>query len=371
MAHAQESAGEGTRHTTLSERRTGRPERLPGTGTGDRWVFGFPGQARAEVHTLGARLHSLLLPDRWGNFADVVLGARDAEQVRGPASYFGATVGRYANRVADGRLPVDDVIHQLDTQTTGHALHGGPEGFDQRLWRCEPFHSADRTGVRLHLHSPHGDQGFPGALDARVTYTLDRDGDLTLAYQAVADAPTVVNLTNHAYWNLEGEGAGDVLAHDLQLDASLYTPVDADLIPRGAHRSVIGSPFDLRRPRRLSDVLTGADAQLALAGGGFDHNWVLDGGRRAVPRKVAVLYAPVSGRRLDVHTTEPGIQVYTANGFAGEVTGKRGHPYRAYAGVALETQHFPDSPNRPDFPSALLRPGEVYGSVTVLRFSTR
>nr|WP_245240020.1 aldose epimerase family protein [Streptomyces erythrochromogenes] len=225
----------------------------------------------------------------------MVLAARDPAAFEGSARYFGATVGRYANRIARGRLVLDGVTYRLATQENGHTLHGGPDGFDQRVWRCEPFHSAHRTGVRLFLHSPHGEQGFPGALNVRVTYTLDQDDNLTLAYQAVADAPTIVNLTNHAHWNLEGEGRGNVLSHHLQIEARLYTPVDAELIPDGPHRSVSGTPFDLRRHRRLSDILTRTDEQLALGGGGFDHNWVLDGARRARPRRAAVLYAPASG----------------------------------------------------------------------------
>ncbi|WP_328738722.1 galactose mutarotase [Streptomyces erythrochromogenes] len=339
-------------------------------GTEERWRFGFPGRARAEVHTRGARLRSLILPDRWGHTADVVLAARDPAAFEGSARYFGATVGRYANRIARGRLVLDGVTYRLATQENGHTLHGGPDGFDQCVWRCEPFHSAHRTGVRLFLHSPHGDQGFPGALNVRVTYTLDQDDNLTLAYQAVADAPTIVNLTNHAHGNLEGEGRGNVLSHHLQIEARLYTPVDAELIPDGPHRSVSGTPFDLRRHRRLSDILTRTDEQLALGGSGFDHNWVLDGARRARPRKAAVLYAPASGRRMDVRTTEPGIQVYTAQGLTGDITGKGGSSYRAYAGVALETQHFPDSPNRPEYPTVLLRPGELYRSTTIHSFTT-
>lgn len=348
---------------------TGRPHRLPDIGTGDRWVFGFPGQARAEVHTLGARLHSLLLPDRHGEFGDVVLAGGSPEEVRGAASYFGATVGRYANRIAGGRLVVDGVVRQLDTQDTGHTLHGGPDGFDRRVWRAEPVHTHGRTGVRLFLRSPDGDQGFPGALDVRVTCTLDRNNALTLEYQAVSDAATVVNLTNHTYWNLEGEGSGDVLAHRLRIPASRYTAVDAALIPDGPHRSVDGTPFDLRQSRSLGGVFAHEDEQLRLGGGGFDHNWVLADGPSADTRSAAVLYAPASGRRLEVHTTEPGIQVYTGNLLAGEITGKSGRPYGAHAGVALETQHFPDSPNRADDPSTLVRPGEVYRSTTVLSFS--
>ncbi|WP_330261040.1 aldose epimerase family protein [Streptomyces sp. NBC_00539] len=374
MDHAYESVrqdAEGAEpRPTVGCPPTVHPLRLDDEGPGERWRFGFPGRACAEVHTRGARLHSLTLPDRWGHIADVVLAARDPGARAGSARYFGATVGRCANRIARGRLVVDGVTHRLATQETGHTLHGGPDGFDQRVWRCEPFHSAHRTGLRLFLHSPDGDQGFPGALDVRVTYTLDRGDNLTLSYQAVADAPTIVNLTNHAYWNLEGEGCGDVLAHHLQVEAPLYTPVDAELIPDGPHRSVRGTPFDLRRPRRLSDVLTHADEQLALAGGGFDHNWVLGGARRLRPRKAAVLYAPASGRRMDVRTTEPGLQVHTAQGLTGDITGKGGKPYQAYAGVALETQHFPNSPNRPDYPTVLLRPGEPYRSSTIHSFTT-
>ncbi|MFZ3468705.1 aldose epimerase family protein [Streptomyces sp. 4.24] len=371
MEHAYESVDQAAEPgPTAACPRTARPLRLDDGGAGERWRFGFPGRARAEVHTRGARLRSLILPDRWGHTTDVVLAPRDPADCEGSARYFGATVGRYANRIARGGIVVDGVAHQLATQETGHTLHGGPDGFDQRLWRCEPFHSAHRTGVRLFLHSPDGDQGFPGALNVRLTYTLDRDDNLTMSYQAVADAPTIVNLTNHAYWNLEGEGRGNVLAHHLQVAAPLYTPVDAELIPDGPHRPVSDTPFDLRRHRRLSDVLTHTEAQLALAGGGFDHNWVLDGARRASPRQAAVLYAPASGRRMEVRTTEPGIQVYTAQGLTGDITGKAGKPYHAYAGVALETQHFPDSPNRADYPTVVLGPGELYRSTTIHSFTT-
>ncbi|MCX5583156.1 aldose epimerase family protein [Streptomyces erythrochromogenes] len=339
-------------------------------GTEERWRFGFPGRARAEVHTRGARLRSLILPDRWGHTADVVLAARDPAAFEGSARYFGATVGRYANRIARGRLVLDGVTYRLATQENGHTLHGGPDGFDQRVWRCEPFHSAHRTGVRLFLHSPHGEQGFPGALNVRVTYTLDQDDNLTLAYQAVADAPTIVNLTNHAHWNLEGEGRGNVLSHHLQIEARLYTPVDAELIPDGPHRSVSGTPFDLRRHRRLSDILTRTDEQLALGGGGFDHNWVLDGRPASPSSQGRRVVRPRIRPRMDVRTTEPGIQVYTAQGLTGDITGKGGSSYRAYAGVALETQHFPDSPNRPEYPTVLLRPGELYRSTTIHSFTT-
>jgi aldose 1-epimerase len=321
----------------------------------------------AEVDTLGARLHGLSVPDRWGHSADVVLAPGDSASARGPV--FGATVGRCASRVPAGRLLLKDVTHQLDTQEDGHTTDGGPHGFDRRLWHCRPFHSANRTGVRLFLHSPDGDQGFPGALDAQVTYTLDRDDNLTLSYQAVTDAPTAVDLANHIHWNLEGHSRGNVLAHHLRIDAPLYVPLDGALLPAGPRRPVNDSPFDLRRARRLSDSLTWADPQLSLVAGGFDHDWILYGSAgRARLRRAAVLDAPVSGRRLEVRTTEPGLRVRTGHGLSGDVIGKSGRPYRAYAGVVLQPHRPPASPGGTGGSDLLLRPGEVYRSTTVFSF---
>lgn len=359
----------GSRPVRTAPAGAGRPVRTADRAAGERWRFGFPGGISAEVRTLGARLHSLVVPDRWGHGADVVLAARDSEAIRGPARCFGATVGRCAGRIAQGRLAIGDTVHQLDTQEDGHTANGGPHGFDGRAWRCEPFHSAHRTGVRLFLHSPDGDQGFPGALDAQVTYTLDRDDNLTLSYQAVADAPTAVDLANHVYWNLEGQGRGNVLAHHLRVDASQYVPLAAGRLPLGSYRSVNASPFDLRRARRLSDVLTSADPQLALAAGGIDHDWVLHGNAgRDRPRRAALLYAPLSGRCLEVYTTEPALRVRTAHGLSAAVIGKSGRPYRAHAGVVLQPRRLPVPPDGAVDAYALLRPGEVYRSTTVFGF---
>ncbi|MFD8597188.1 aldose epimerase family protein [Kitasatospora sp. NPDC059646] len=331
-----------------------------------RWTFGAPGGVTAEVLSLGARLAALHAPDRDGHRANVVLGTDRVTDLLGDAAYFGATVGRYANRIARGALPLDGAVHRLATQDTGHTLHGGPDGYATRLWEGTPVRQDRRVGVRLRLHSPDGDQGFPGALDAEVTYLLDAAGELTVDYRAVTDAPTVVNLTNHAYFNLAGEGSGTVLDHLLRVEAAGYLPVDEDLIPHGPVEPVAGTPFDLRRTRTVADRLTDRHPQLRLAGGGFDHNWVLDG---TGLRTAAVLIDPAGGRRLECRTTEPGLQVYTGNYFDGAVTGRSGRPYRAHAGIALETQHFPDSPNRPEYPCTVLRPGEEYRSTTVYRFT--
>ncbi|MEU7016063.1 aldose epimerase family protein [Streptomyces sp. NPDC046385] len=343
----------------------GPPVCHPGAESGQRWTFGFTDGLTAEVHTRGARLHGLWVPDRHGTPADVVLAPRDPAQTGTAARYFGATVGRYANRIARGRFSLDGTPYQLTTQENGHCLHGGTDGFDTRLWEAESVHTPEWTGVLLHLRSPDGDQGFPGNLDVTVSCLIGRDDELSFSYAAVTDAATPVNLTNHAYFNLEGEGAGDVLDHELTVDATHYTPVDGDLIPRGDHRPVSGTAFDLRRPLRIAE----AQARPGV-GGGYDHNFVLRPHLDEPLRRAAVLHAPATGRRMEVLTTEPGLQVYTAGQFDGSVLGKSGTRYRKGAGIALETQHFPDSPNRPGDPSPVLRPGQEYRSRTVLRFRT-
>ncbi|MFH8384357.1 aldose epimerase family protein [Kitasatospora sp. NPDC018058] len=331
-----------------------------------RWTVGSPEGVTAEVLSLGARLQALHAPDRHGRLANVVLGCDDVDDLLGGAAYFGATVGRYANRIAGGVLPVAGTTHRLPTQAAGHTLHGGPDGFATRVWDGVPVREGRRAGVRLRLHSPDGDQGFPGALTVEVTYLLDPAGALWIGYRATTDAPTVVNLTNHAYFNLVGEGGGTVLDHLLRVDAPGYLPVDAELIPIGPVARVAGTPFDLREATVIGERVADADPQIRRAGAGFDHNWVLAGNGF---RRAAVLSHPASGRRVECLTTEPGLQVYTGNHFDGSLTGRSGRPYRAYAGVALETQHFPDSPNRPEYPSTVLRPGEQYRSTTVYCFS--
>ncbi|MFF4092161.1 aldose epimerase family protein [Streptomyces nigra] len=310
-----------------------------------RWTLERAG-VRVRVLSYGGIVQSLEVPDRDGRTADVVLGFADLDgYVTHPGPYLGALIGRYANRIAGGRFPLDGVTYALDPNTPPNSLHGGARGFDKRVWDVTPV----EHGLRLTRVSPHGEEGFPGRLEVTATYTLEDGGALRFVYEAVTDAPTVVNLTNHSYFNLAGAGSGDAGGHELRLDASRFTPVDADLIPTGVLEDVTGTRFDFRQARKV--------------GSGYDHNFALDKGVTKDAREVAELYDPSSGRVLRVSTTEPGLQLYTADQIE--------EPFSPGDGVALETQHFPDSPNRPDFPSTVLRPGEVYRSETVYAFSAR
>ncbi|MCX5213941.1 galactose mutarotase [Kitasatospora sp. NBC_00240] len=328
----------------------------------ERWTL-RAGPYEVSVLTLGATLHTLRAPDRAGATAQLLLSSEDLAQVLGPARHYGATVGRYANRIAGSRVTIDGVDHPLMPTGNGVTLHGGPDGFANRMWQAQEI----PDGVRLHLHSPDGDQGFPGGLDVQVSYTLSGAGELTIAYHATSTHPTVVNLTNHAYVNLSGEGSGDVLGHLLTIDADAYTPVDERQIPYGPYEPVAGTPFDFTGARPVGKSIHDEHPQLT-GPGGYDHNWVLrERPADGTPARAALLEDPASGRTLEVLTTEPGLQVYTANGFTGAVTGAAGVPYGPYSGIALETQHHPDSPHRPEYPSTELRPGQEFRSTTVLR----
>ncbi|MYR47482.1 aldose epimerase family protein [Streptomyces sp. SID5910] len=308
-----------------------------------RWTLERAG-VRVRILTYGGIVQSAEVPDRDGRTADVVLGFAELDgYVAHPEPYFGALVGRYANRIAGGRFPLDGRTYALALNNGPNSLHGGERGFDKRVWDAEPV----AHGVRLSRVSPHGEEGFPGRVEISATYTLDASGALRIAYEAVSDAPTVLNPTNHSYFNLSG--SGHTGGHELRIAASRITPVDADLIPQGAPAEVAGTRFDFREARKV--------------GAGYDHNFVLDKGVTDGAVPVAELYDPVSGRALSVATTEPGLQVYTADHL--------GEPFAPGDGIALETQHFPDSPNRPDFPSTVLRPGEVFRSETVYGFSAR
>ncbi|SER88655.1 aldose 1-epimerase [Streptomyces sp. yr375] len=310
-----------------------------------RWTLERAG-TRVRVLSYGGIVQSVEVPDRDGHAANVVLGFADlAGYLAHPEPYLGALVGRYANRIAHARFPLDGVTYALEPNNAPNSLHGGGRGFDKRVWDVAPV----AHGLRLSRVAAHGEEGFPGRLEVSATYTLDASGALRLAYEAVTDAPTVVNLTNHSYFNLGGPGSGAASGHELRLAAGRYTPVDADLIPAGGPAAVDGTRFDFRTARKI--------------GVEYDHNFVLDKGVGGAPEEVAELHDPATGRVLTVATTEPGIQVYTADHL--------GEPFVPCEGVALETQHFPDSPNRPDFPSTVLRPGEVYRSETVYGFSVR
>ncbi|WNZ11839.1 aldose epimerase family protein [Streptomyces sp. 11x1] len=313
-----------------------------------RWTL-ERGGTRVRVLTYGGIVQSVEIPDRDGRTADVVLGFAGIDgYLRHQGPFFGALIGRYANRIAGGRFTLDGRTYELVRNNPPNSLHGGPLGFDKRVWEAEGV--AGGAGVRLSRVSPDGEEGFPGRLEVSATYTLAEDGRaLRIAYEAVTDAPTVVNLTNHSYWNLAGATSGPAGGHELRIDASRVTPVDADLIPAGEPTDVEGTRFDFRVARKV--------------GSGYDHNFVLDKGVTEGAEPVAELWEPGSGRVLGVATTEPGMQLYTADRLEG--------PFGPGDGIALETQHFPDSPNRPRFPSTELRPGGVHRSETVYGFGVR
>ncbi|MDQ0798046.1 aldose epimerase family protein [Streptomyces sp. B1I3] len=328
------------------------------------WTLDSGAGVRAEILTYGASVHRLIVPDTTGATASVVRSLATVDDYTAKHPYFGAVVGRYANRIAHGRFTLDGVTHHIPANDRGHALHGGPEGFHTKVWDATADTTGDTACLRLTLHSPDGDMGFPGALDCTVTYTLDTAGTLAVDYASVTDRPTVVNLTNHAYFDLAGHG--DILGHRLEVDADTYLPVDGDGIPQGAPAEVRGTPFDLTVPRVLGERL-GHDHEQLRDAGGFDHSWVLRGNGAGV-RRAARLTAPDARRVLEVWTTEPGIQVYTANQLDGAFTDTTGRRHERHGAVCLETQRLPDSPNRPDFPTAVLLPGDIARSRTELRF---
>jgi aldose 1-epimerase len=369
----------------------------------ERYTLINRGGTCVRVLTYGGILQSFEVPDRHGRSANIVLGFADLAGYLSEHPYFGATVGRYGNRIAGAAFDLDGQTYRLAANNGPNSLHGGLRGFDKRVWRATPVTpgaaagtgnggaGGDGAGVRLSYVSPDGEEGFPGTLRATVTYTLTDRDELRIDYHATTDRPTVVNLTNHSYFNLAGEGSGDVHGHRLQIAADAYLPTDATQIPTGRTAQVEGTPFDFTRPRLVGERIRSAHPQMVTARG-YDHTFVLDkadrpaAGRPTVNPPIsdrpttdrptaegaafaAELTDPGSGRVMRVHTTEPGIQLYTANHLGGDLVGAGGRTYRQGAGLCLETQHFPDSPNRPDFPSTVLRPGEEYASTTVYALS--
>ncbi|XHM67168.1 aldose epimerase family protein [Streptomyces nigra] len=326
------------------------------------------GGTRMKVLSYGGVVQSLEVPDRRGRLANVSLGFRSLDDYVASSPYFGALIGRYGNRIGKGRFTLDGRTYQVDVNDGENSLHGGAQGFDKRVWDVEPFTKGADVGLHLHLRSRDGEMGYPGTLRVKVTYTLTRYGDWRIDYAATTDKPTVVNLTSHVYWNLAGEGSGSIEGHRLKIDGSRYTPVDAGLIPTGEQARVAGTPFDFRRAKTVGEDLREAHQQL-LYGQGFDHNWVLDKGISPRPEWAATLQDPSSGRTLRIATTEPGLQFYSGNFLDGTLVGTGGRVYRQGDGLCLETQHFPDSPNRPSFPSTVLRPGQTYRSTTVHSFT--
>ncbi len=321
----------------------------------------------ASITNYGAILVSLKVPDRNGNLADVVLGFDSLDGYLGEHPYFGAVIGRYGNRIAGGRFVLDGVEYKLARNNGENHLHGGVRGFDKAVWSVKKPRADGDAGVELTYLSEDGEEGYPGSLTATVRYTLTGDNELRLDYEATASKPTVVNLTNHSYFNLAGAGNGDILAHRVRINADNFTPVDQGLIPTGELRPVTGTPFDFRQPHAIGERIGGKDQQLVF-GKGYDHNFVLNGSAGSL-RSAARVTEPGSGRVVEVLTTEPGVQFYTGNFLDGTIRGKGGAAYGHRYGFCLETQHFPDSPNQPQFPSVVLRPGAKYQSTTVYKFS--
>jgi aldose 1-epimerase len=351
-----------------------KSERFGTTPSGvaiERYALANSRGIEVSVLTYGATLQAILVPDRNGKLANIALGFASIDEYLGPDShYLGATVGRYANRIAGGTFLLDGKAHVLTQNDGRNHLHGGRNGFNRKVWRAGPMsNEIGAAAVTLSCWSPHREEGYPGSLSVEVEYVLTDANLLRISYRARSDRATIVNLTNHALFNLAGEGSGDILDHELRIPAGRYTPVGDDLIPTGELADVGGTPLDFRHSMSIGERIHDPFAQLVLAGG-YDHNYALEPSSPGSLHLAAVLAETRSGRVLTLRTSEPGLQLYTGNQLDGRLTGGGGGRYPRFAGVALETQHFPDSPNQPHFPSTVLRPGVVYETTTELAFST-
>jgi aldose 1-epimerase len=318
--------------------------------------------------TYGAIIQAIRVPDKTGHLADVTLGYDSLSGYLTASPYFGAVVGRYANRIARGRFALEGRTYRLATNNGPNHLHGGLKGFDKVVWGAQPFQRGDSAGVEFEHTSPDGDEGYPGTVRVSVSYTLTPSNELVVEYRAVTDRPTPLNLSQHSYFNLGGEGSGDILGHILTINADRYTPVDSTLIPTGEIVSVQHTPFDFRKATSVGARIDQKNQQLEY-GKGYDHNFVLNREGPGLVHAVRVL-EPGTGRTLDISTTEPGLQFYSGNFLDGTITGKAGHVYQHRSAIVLETQHFPDSPNHPNFPSTILQPGKEYRSKTVFGFGS-
>jgi aldose 1-epimerase len=319
---------------------------------------------RARITNYGAILVSLEVPDRHGKLDDITLGFESLDKYIEQKVYFGATIGRYANRIGNARFVLDGVEYKLAANNGPNHLHGGLKGFDKVVWKpVEVTGGEDRAWVKLTYLSKDGEEGYPGNLQCTVTYTLTNDDELRLDYEAQTDKKTVLNLTNHTYWNLAGQGVGDILRHELTLEATRFTIVDKTLIPVGITASAMDTPLDFLAPRNIG-------ARIRQLNNGYDHNFVING-KLGVMKPCARVYESTSGRIMEIVTTEPGVQLYTGNFLNDSIIGKGGKVYSKHTGFCLETQHYPDSPNKPSFPSTVLEPGQKFASTTVHKFSAK
>jgi aldose 1-epimerase len=321
----------------------------------------------ARICNYGGIVVSMRVPDRSGNFDDVVLGFDNLDSYIKGSPYFGALVGRYGNRIAKGKFSLDGVAHTLAVNNGPNALHGGIKGFDKVVWQAKPIASSQGPGLELTYVSKDGEEGFPGTLTVTAVYTLTADNALRLDFTATTDKDTIVNLTHHSYFNLAGKG--DVLAYEVYINADGFTPVDSTLIPTGELKPVAGTPFDFRQPTAIGARINQSDEQLKF-GNGYDHNWVMNKAPGQL-EVIARVTEPTTGRVLEVLSTEPGMQFYTGNFLDGSLTGKGGRVYQFRNAFCMEPQHYPNSPNQPNFPSVVLKPGQVYKNTIMYRFSTK
>jgi aldose 1-epimerase len=324
---------------------------------------------KVAITNYGGIVVSIEVPDRSGKPGDVVLGFDSLDGYLGKHPYFGAIVGRYANRIAKARFTLDGKEYKLAANDGENALHGGLRGFDKVVWQANEFAEMGRRGIVLTYLSRDGEEGYPGNLSVTVRYTLTDDNELNIEYSATTDKTTILNLTNHSYFNLAGQGAGDVLGHEVTINADRFTAVDATLIPTGELRFVKGTPFDFSTPTTIGARINADDEQIKL-GGGYDHNFMLQG-RIGIMKLAAEIFEPTTGRAMEVRTTEPGLQFYTGNFLDGSIRGKGGKVYNKRSGFCMETQRFPDSPNQHAFPTAVLKAGERFTSQTAFRFTVR
>ena len=343
--------------------------------TADLYLLTNAAGMQVALTNYGATVVSLKVPDRGGHSADVVLGYDTPKEYETDKSYFGGTIGRYANRIANGKFSLAGQHCTLAKNNGNNSLHGGARGFNKRMWTANEIPGQHNLAVEFTYVSPAGEENFSGTLTTKVRFTLPHDkNELEIDYTAITDQPTIANLTNHSYFNLSAEGSGDILSHVLQLHAANFTPVDSTLIPTGEIRSVQNTPFDFTQPHPIGSRIHQPDEQLQFAKG-YDHNWVLnktnDATDNAAPQLAAIASDPHSGRILEVLTTEPGVQFYTGNFLDDSIRGKSGKPYPLRSAFCLETQHFPDSPNHPDFPSTLVSPNNPLHSKTIFRFSAK